>query len=137
MLKVSVTKKWNQRTFGHLISYSNDSESDNPPPDSPLTLHRHLTIVTSILYPQSSHANPVPARSSQVNPVLANWHSIESPTCHTYKTPKLVFNPEIEQGFCLNNQLILTLILYVISSQTLVIRLEPHTSYMKPKCFID
>ena len=88
------------------------------------------------VHKQSSHANPVPARSSdinpvrarssQVNPALANWHSIESATCHTSKTPKLVFNPETEQCFCLNNQLILTLILYVLSRQTPVIRLEPH-----------
>ena len=29
-----------------LISYSNDSESDNPPHDpSPLTLHSHLTSI--------------------------------------------------------------------------------------------
>ena len=86
---------------------------------------------------RSSHINPVPARSSQVNPALANWHSIESATYHTSKTPKLVFNPETEQCFCLNNQLILTLILYVWSRQTPVIRLEPHSSYMKPRCFID
>ena len=86
---------------------------------------------------RSSHINPVPARSSQVNPALANWHSIESATCHTSKNPKLVFNPATEQCFCLNNQLILTLILYVLSSQTPVIRLEPHPFYMKPRCFID
>ena len=120
---MSVTKKWNQRTGGHLISYSNDSESDNLPPDPPPPPHSaqpsHVKTATSwpshiIPVPtQSFHANPVPARSSQVNPTLANWHSIESATCHTSLTPKLVYNPEAEQGFCLNNQLILTLILYV------------------------
>ena len=85
----------------------------------------------------SSHVNPVPARSSRVNHALANWHSIESDTFHTSETPKLVFNQETEQCFCLNNQLILTLILYVLSSQTPIIRLEPHPFYMKPWCFID
>ena len=54
---VSVPKKWNQRTVRHLISYSNDSDSDNPPPDSPLTLHSHLT---SILY---IHSYPMPTLS--------------------------------------------------------------------------
>ena len=118
---VSVPQKRNQRTVGHLISYSNDSESDYPPPDSPLTLHSHLTSILyihshpmPILSPaRSSHVNPDPARSSQVNPALANWHSIESATCHISLTPKLAFNPETKQCFCLNNQLILTLILYV------------------------
>ena len=128
---LSVPKTRNQRTVGHLISYSNDSESDNPPPDSPITLHSHLTSIlymNTVISCQScpftviSHqpwpctlisSQPGPARSSQVNPALANWHSIESATCHTSKTPKLVFNPETEQCFCLKNQLILTLILYV------------------------
>ena len=171
MLKVSVTKRWNQRIVGHLIPYRNDSESDNPPPEPPppppppphiaqpshvnpvQTQSSHANPVPARpshvspvparsshinpVHTQSSPANPVPARPSHVSPVLANWHSIESATCHTYKTPKLVFNPETEQGFCLNNQLTLTLILHVLSSQTPVIRLEPHPSYMKPKCFID
>ena len=104
---MSVTKKWNQGTVGHLISYNNDSESDNPPPDPPpppphtpnLTLHSHLTSILrlhghlkSFLYlhsTQSSHVNALPARrarSSQVNPALANWHSIESAMCLTSKT---------------------------------------------------
>ena len=132
-------------TFNFLHGYSNDSESDNPPPDSPphFAQPSHINSVhtqsshDNPVPAQSSHINPVPVRSSQVNPALANWHSIESATCHTSKTPKLVFNPETEQCFCLNNQLILTLILYVLSSQTPVIRLEPHPSYMKLRCFID
>ena len=145
--KVSVTKKWNLRTVGQLISYSNYSESDNAPPDPPPPPHfarlSHVNPASSwpshiIPVPtQSYHANPVPARSSQVNPALVNWHSIESATCHTSKAPKLVFNPETEQCFCVNNQLILTLILYVLGSQTHVIRLEPHPSYVKHWCFID
>ena len=146
-VSVTLTKKWNQRTMGHLISYSKNSESDNPPPDTPppphcaQPSHVNTAIWPSYIIPvptQSSHANPVPARSSQVNPALANWHSIESATCQTSLTPKLVFNPETEQCFCLvNNQLILTLILYVLDSQTPVIGLEPHPSNIKHWCFID
>ena len=92
MPKVSVTKKWNQRTVGHLISYSNDSESNNPPPTPLPSPHfsqpSHVNAAASWrshinpLPIQSSHANPVPARSSQVNPALADWHSIESAMCH-------------------------------------------------------
>ena len=85
------------------------------------------------VHTQPSHINPVPARSSDANADLANWHTIESATCHNSKTPRLVFNPETQQGFCLNNQLILTLILYVLSSQKPVIRLEPHPSYLKTR----
>ena len=141
---MSVPKKWNQRTVGHLISYSNDYESDNSPPDSPLTFHSHLT---SILY---IHSHPMPILSlhghlTSTLPLHGHLKStlplqtgtLLSATCHTYKTPKLVFNPETEQCFCLNNKLILTLILYVLSRQTPIIRLEPHPSYMKPRCFID
>ena len=131
MPKVPVTKKWNQRTVGHLISCSNDSESDYPspdpppPPPPPLTLHSQLT---SILYIHS-HLMPILSLHGHLKSTLplqtGTLLTIESATCHTSKTPKLVFNPETEQGFCLNNQLILTLILLVLSSQTPVIRLEP------------
>ena len=139
---MSVPKKWNQRTVGHLISYSNDSESDNPPPDSPpLTLHSHLI---SILYIHS-HPMPILSLHGHLTSTLSLHGHLKSTlplqtgtaTCLTSKTPKLEFNTETEQGFCLNNQLILTLILYVLSSQTPVNRLEPHPSYMKPRCFID
>ena len=90
------------------------------------------TPLSLCMYTQLSHANPVPARSFQVNPALANWHSIESATiCHTSKPPKLVLNPETEQGFCLNNQLVLTQILYVLEQLYTRIGLEPHPFHMK------
>ena len=86
---------------------------------------------------RSFHINPVPARSSQVNHALANWHSIESATCHISWTPKLVFKPETGQCFCLNKQLLLTLNLTRNWQPDTRIRLEPHPSYMKYWCFIN
>ena len=138
---MSVPKKWNQRTVGHLISYSNESEADNPPPDSLLTLHSHLT---SILYIQI-HPMPILSLHCHLTSTLSLHGHLKSTLplhtgtllSHTSKTPKLVFNPETEQCFCLNNQLTLTLVLYVLSSQTPFIILEAHPSYMKPRCFID
>ena len=140
--KVSVTKKWNQRTVGQLISYSNDSESVNPPPDLPLTLHSYLTSIlrlhghlTSFLC-LHSHLMPILSLHGHLKSTLPlQTGSLLSLPCVT--PPKLVFNPETKQCFCVNNQLILTLILYVLGSQTHVIRLEPHPSYVKHWCFID
>ena len=55
------------------ISYSNDSESDNPPPGTPpppphFAQPSHVNSDTS--WP--SHIISVPTQSSQVNPTLAN-----------------------------------------------------------------
>ena len=130
---MSERKKWNQRTVGHLISYSNDSESDNPPPDSPLTLHSHLT---SILY---LHSHPMPIlslRGHLKSTLPLQTGTLLSPPRVTL--PKLQsFNPETEQGFCLNNQLILTLNLIRNRQPDTRIGFEPHPSYMKHWSFID
>ena len=43
-VSVTLTKKWNQRTMGHLISYSKNSESDNPPPDPSASLCTAISL---------------------------------------------------------------------------------------------
>ena len=79
-----------------------------------LSLHGHLMLILSL------HGHIKSAPHLQTGTLLSLPHvtfSINS---------KALFNPETEQFFCLvNNQLILTLILYVLDSHTPVIRMNP------------
>ena len=120
-----------------------------PPPPPPLTLHSHLTSIlplhgyfTPFLY-QHSHLMSILSLHGHLKSILplqtGTLMNLPLVILPKLPSPKLVFNSETEQCFSLDNQLIviLILILYVLGSQTPIIRLESHPSYMKQWCFID
>ena len=107
----TVPKKSNQRTVGNLISAMLLSLTIHLlTPPSLCTAMSHQSCTYTVIPCQSCPCTVIPSQ-----PCPCKLAPIESATCHTSKTPKLVFNPETRQGFSLNNQLILTLILYVLS----------------------
>ena len=126
---MSITKKWNQRTSGHLISDSNDSEFDNPPPDSPPSLctsisHQYCHFMANL---RSHQPWPCTVISRQPCPCKLALYWV----CHVshFLNSKARIQPRDRAGL-LSKQSAHT-------DPNLIPGLEPQPFCMKHWCFID